>query len=110
MSLPSSQSNGTQAATISTEHTLATITAVGTFLLNVDTSNMVNGDVLELRAKKKVLTGGSAAIVMVASFSNVQADPVKISIPVVSLYSLAFTLKQTAGTGRNFDWNVEQIG
>lgn len=109
MSFPSSNANGTQTATVTTEHTLATITTVGTFLLNVDTSNMVNGDVLELRAKKKVLTGGSAAVVAISSFSNVQADPVKISIPFVSLYSLAFTLKQTAGTSRNFDWNVEQI-
>lgn len=109
MSFPSSQSNGTQTATIGTEHTLQTITAVGTFLLNVDTSNMVNGDILELRAKKKVLTGGTAAVVLLGAFCNVQAHPAKVSIPVVSLYSLAFTLKQTAGTGRNFDWNIEQI-
>ena len=109
MSFPSSNANGTQTATITTEHTLATITTVGTFLLNVDTSNMVNGDTVELRVKKKVLTGGSAVTVAIASFSNVQADPVKISVPIVSLYSFVGTLKQTAGTGRNFDWNIEQI-
>jgi hypothetical protein len=114
VSFPSSNANGTQAATIGTEHTLATINTVGTFVLNVDTKNMVNGDVLELRVYKKILTGstitvGSAGQFVSSSFANVQADQGKASIPVISLYSYVATLKQTAGTGRNFDWNVEQI-
>ena len=69
-------------------------------------SNLANGDTVELRAKTKVLSGGSAAQDFCASFSNVQADPVKKSIPVPSVDSVAFTLKQTAGTGRAFGWNI----
>lgn len=102
----SSAANGTQAATISTEHTLSTQAVAGTYVLMVDTTNMVNGDVLELRVKAKTLTGGSALQVVMGTYSNVQADPVKVSIPVPSVYSLTATLKQTAGTGRNFDWNL----
>lgn len=109
MTFPSSQSNGTQSATVTTEHTLATVTAAGTYVLVVDTANMVNGDTLELRAKYKTLTGSTEAVAVLGSFANVQAEPVKFSIPIVSLYSVKFTLKQTAGTSRNFDWNVLQI-
>jgi len=103
----SSIQNGTQTATISTEHTLGSaVTAAGTFLLSVNTTNMVNGDVLEIRAKTKVLTGGAEAVYMLATYAHIQGDPVKMSIPIPSLYSLTFTLKQTAGTGRSFEWNI----
>ena len=103
----SSIQNGTQTATISTEHTLGSaVTAAGTFLLSVNTTNMANGDVLELRAKTKVLTGGSEAVYLLAAYAHVQGAPVKMSIPIPSVYSLTFTLKQTAGTGRAFEWNI----
>jgi hypothetical protein len=104
--MPSSAANGTQTAVISTEHTLSTQTAAGTYVLAVDATNMVDGDVLEVRAKVKVLTGGSALQYLLGSFANAQADPVKMSLPVPSLYSITVTLKQVAGTGRNFDWNL----
>lgn len=104
--MPTSSASGTQTATISTEHTLANVTTAGTFVLQVNTSNMVNGDTVELRAKVKTLTGGAEALYMIAVYTHAQFDPVKMSIPVPSLYSLTFTLKQTAGTGRAFEWNV----
>lgn len=104
--MASSAASGTQTAVITTEHTLSTQAVAGTYVLVVDTSNMVNGDVLELRAKIKVLTGGSALQYLLGSYANVQADAVKMSLPVPSLYSIVVTLKQVAGTGRNFDWNL----
>jgi len=67
---------------------------------------MVNGDVLELRVKTRVLTGGTDRLAYMAAYTNVQASPIKISIPVASMFSCAFTLRQTAGTGRNYDWSV----
>ncbi len=103
----SSLQNGTQTATISTEHTLGSAVATAsTCILSVNTSNMANGDVLEIRAKTKVLTGGSEATYLLASYANVQGEPVKMTIPIPTLYSLTFTLKQTAGTGRAFEWNI----
>jgi len=100
--------NGTQAATIGTEHALGgDIAAPGTYILVVNTANMVNGDVVELRAKTKVLPGGAAGAYLLATYAHVQGDPVKMSIPVPSPYSLACTLKQTAGAaGRSFEWNI----
>lgn len=99
--------SGTQAATIDTEHTLgAAVTVPGTHILVVNTANMANGDVLELRGKTKVLSTGAEAIYLIASYVHAQSDPVKMSIPIPSLYSVTFTLRQTAGVGRTFEWAV----
>ena len=108
--MPSSNQNGTQTAVVNTEHTLGTaITAAGTYVLSVDTTNMANGDILELRCKKKVLTGGTEKTYILGTFRDAQADPVKDGIPMVSIYSCSFTLKQVAGTARNFDWNIQAL-
>lgn len=108
--MPSSKASGTQTATVTTEHTLGSaITDAGTYVLIVDTAEMVNGDVLELRAKLKVLTGGSELLTLIGTYAHVQAEPVKISIPLPSLFSITFTLKQAAGSSRDFDWNVIEL-
>jgi len=99
-------SSGTQTATINTEHTLATLTTNGTFVLEVDTSAMVSGDVLELRAYGKTLTAGTERTRYTATYVGVQSDALKDSLPIPSDISTKFTLKQTAGTGRAFPWKV----
>ena len=100
--------SGTQAATINTEHSLASDSVAGVYMLAVDTVNMANGDVLELRVKTKVLTSGTARLAYLATYAHVQADPIKYSIPVPIQEDggISATLKQTAGTGRNFDWSL----
>lgn len=105
------EASGTQTAVISTEHTLnsGSFTSAKVYVLEVDTSNMVGGDVLELRIKKKVLSGGTEKVIFMNTFAHAQAEPVKVSIPVRSEYSISFTLKQTAGTGRNYDWAVMSL-
>ena len=97
---------GSQTATINTEHTLDTRSAVGTYQLLVDTSNLVNGDVLELRVYVKPRNAaGSALLHQFATFSNKQTTVVVASVPVLCAYCY-FSLKQTAGTGRSFVWSV----
>lgn len=102
---------GTQTATIGTEHTLsgASFTTAGTYVLTLDTTNMVLGDRIEIRASEKVLTGGTEKLVYVAVYKHVQAQVVKISPPIPSAYSCKFTLKQTTGTGRAFDFRIDTI-
>jgi len=103
------EATGTQTATVSTEHTLnsGSFTGAKTYMLRVDTDNLANGDVLELRVKAKVLTGGSEKVLYLASYAHDQgSDDVIKEIVVSSPYSTSFTLKQTAGTGRAFDWHV----
>jgi len=103
------ETTGTQTATINTEHSLYTSTNAKSFMLLVDMSAMVNGDELELRAKAKVLSAGSRKQLDLAVFSHAQADPVAIFGPYPSAYDLEFTLKQTAGGGRAFDWAVWSV-
>lgn len=102
----SSASEGSQTATISTEHTLSTETTAATYILSVDCANLANGDTVELRAYVKVRSTSTEAVYLLASYSHAQVEDVKMSIPVPTLHSVKFTLKQTAGTGRAFDWNV----
>lgn len=98
-----------QVATVGTEHTLDTETTSGVFQLRVDTKNMVNGDVVEIRMKTKVRTGGTSGQEEFATYANVQSDPIKKSIPVESDVELICTLKQTAGTSRTFPWKLIRI-
>ncbi len=96
--------SGTQTATIGTEHTLNTDTTGKTYVLVVDTGAMVLKDILELRIKTKVLSGGTEREAYIAYYSHVQAKPQKYSVPVPANQSIKATLKQTAGTGRAFPW------
>lgn len=102
--MPTLIASGTQTATISTEHDLATDTSNHTFVLVVDTASMVAGDVLELRLYTKVLSGGTERLAYPAVYSHAQGDPAKYSVPVPANIHLRATLKQTAGTGRAYPW------
>ncbi len=104
--------NGTQSATVTTEHTLLDVSVAGTYQFIVDTVNMVDGDVLELRTYLKLLTGGTLRVVQFQPYWDVQPtdDIIKIGDPISTEISsetaLRFTLKQTNGTSRNFPWKV----
>lgn len=107
--MATSEASGAQVATVTTEHTLATIATDGTFVLYVDTSVMVLGDELELRVKVKVKSDGTTREFLVATYVNVQGQPVKASIPVASINECVFTLKQTVGTSRTFNWEIIKL-
>ena len=96
--------SGTQSATISTEHSLATSTTGKTYVFVVNTVNMANGDELELRVKTKVLSGSTAQVAYYQSYAHVQSAPNKYSVPVPANQSIEVTLKQVAGTGRSYEW------
>jgi hypothetical protein len=104
--------HGTQTATIGTEHFLSSVNTPGTFDLDVDLHNLASGDIVELRVYKIVLTGGTARQALLGTFPYPVADLVTISDPVMNALSdaqsLRYSLKQTAGTGRAFDWAVLQ--
>jgi hypothetical protein len=96
--------SGTQAATVSTEHSLSTSTTGKTYVFVVNTANMVNGDELELRIYTKVLTGSTKQLAYLAAYAHVQTAPNKYSVPVPANWSCEVSLKQSAGTSRNFEW------
>src|SRR5687767_14552068 len=104
--------SGTQSAAVSTEHFLSSPNIAGTFTFHVDTVNMAAGDVIELRIYQMVLTGGTTRVAFKQVYYDAQPadDVIKISVPIsndlTDTNALRFSLKQTAGTGRNFPWKV----
>lgn len=109
--MPTSPNNGTQTATIDTEHTLATVTTAGSYELLVDLTNLAADDVVLLRAYVKVLTGGSYRLVDRAAFGGPVTPTNKVAryYPIGVVYGVQYTLEQTDGTGRNFDWAVVRL-
>lgn len=100
------QNEGSQVATISTEHTLATITAVGTYVLVVDLLGLAKGDLVELRLKTKLTAGDLSQLAYYQCYANAQSEPNTYSIPVPSPIEFVATLRQTTGVGRTFIWAV----
>jgi len=103
-----SESQNSQTATITTEHSLAAPTTAGVRVLVVDMINMAAGDVVELRIKLATLTAGTQRVVYMATFMDAQHvdDLIKVSLPIASEQGATFTLKQTVGTGRVFPWKI----
>lgn len=114
------EASGTQTAVVGTEHSLHVNATAKVFTLTVDTRNMVDGDEVELRIYKRMLSADADRILAYAIlYRNKQGDAanpagkgdvVKESVPVPSPFSIEFTLKQTAGAaGRNFKWVVNSV-
>lgn len=110
------QGGGTQVASIGTEHTLLDVAVAGTFTFHVDANAMAAADTTELRIYQILNTGGTRRVCYYQSYTGAQTDettkggPIKVSVPIsndlTDAGSLRFTIKQTAGTGRSYDWKV----
>src|SRR5713226_6530251 len=94
-------SSGSQTATIGTEHILASPTTNATYVFSVDTVNMVNGDLTEVRCYDMV-DGATFRQMWKGTYQHVQINNAKASPPLAVTTQSKFTLKQTAGTGRVF--------
>ena len=113
MANPTVESSGTQSATVATEHSLDTINVAGTFQLSVDIGPLADGDVLELRAYRKLLASGTDRCIALGIFYGAQmtdfrnADSLFVAnVQTSDADAIEFTLKQTFGTGRSFPWTV----
>lgn len=104
--------SGTQAATVTTEHFLSSPTSIGDYELQVDLSNMVAGDYVEIRVYKMVIAAGTARIADTYYFSGAQlADDLIFKTPrwlngITDANAIRFSLKQAYGTSRSFAWAV----
>lgn len=104
--MPSNANSGTQTATVTTEHTLATISTAGNYYLKVDKKNLTTGDELILRVFDKVLTGSTSALMFKGTYSHAQDEIVAVSIPFSTVFETIVTLEQSTGTSRTFEWAV----
>lgn len=107
------KTGGSQTATISTEHTLATVTDAGIYVLRVDLNNLAAGDIVELRIKAKArnTTDTERLIHGPAIYGPVAPDQkLTDSVPILATGHFVATLKQVAGTGRAFPWVILSTG
>ena len=108
--------SGTNTLVTGTETTLGNINSPGEFYLIVELANMAAGDVTEIRSYQKVLPSGTARVADFAMLAGVQ--PTNNALYISSRYvndlgekdSVQFTLKQTFGTGRAYNWKIMQVG
>ncbi len=101
--------SGTTTPTVGVETTLATDTNNGTFVLEVETTNMVLGDLLEIRVYTITLAAAALTQAWKGTYQHVQINNHKISPPVASDQSIKCTINQTAGTARSFPWKMLRI-
>lgn len=104
--------SGSQACTISTEHSLDTETTAGSFVLLLDVSPLVEGatpDILVVKLKRKVLTGGTVRTYEFPAVVGSQVNPIWESPPWTSMFSSEVTITQTQGTGRTIDWQLVRL-
>ena len=94
-----SDGSTTASLTIGSETTLATDTNNGTFVLEVDVSNLTNGDLLEMRLYTITLSTGVLTQAWKGSYQGgLITNNHKISPPVASDQSIKTTLLQRGGT------------
>ena len=106
MTIASTQS-GTLVASVTTKHALGgSVSVVGTYVLVVDLSNMVDGDDVTLEIQTKALPASSFAVAYKMDYSGEQSEPVSYSIPVPIDKTILCYLTQSSGTSRSFDWNL----
>lgn len=106
-----SVASGAQAATVNTEHSLAQLTGIGIYILEVDTSNLQAGDTLEIRLKTTCRPTDDLKDAKVETISGAQVDKNwhSVPLPLASGDQIAATITQTAGTGRTFPWNLMRM-
>ena len=107
--MPTLTTSGTQTATIATEHTLSNPTGNKFYTAYVDLTNMASGDTVEIRVSLIVKTAGSYILYYLGTYSGAQSNPLVYIAALPSDIGYKLTLKQTAGTGRNYDYRVFEI-
>ncbi len=105
--MPTENTGGAQLTVIGTDHTLATITAAGTYQLVVDLDPMALGDIVELRIFVKARSASTSREAFFVAYPHDQgADAVSFSPPVGAPFEFIAKLKQIAGSVHTFDWSI----
>lgn len=94
------------ALTIAAPSILTTETTPGVYQLTVDTNNLVSGDILVIRSRLVIVSGGTSRLFEEEVLAGVTAAKMWTTEPVSVAWEVQYELEQTAGTGRIFPWAV----
>ena len=87
-------------------------TTDGVFQFMIDVSNLANGatsDAIEIQILEKVLSSGTARVVLESYLVGAQDEPIWVSPALVLMHGWTIQIKQTAGTARSFDWSQRKV-
>lgn len=89
-----------------TEETVATAeTTNGTYVFQIDTAALTNGNTLKVTLYEKVLSGGTSRVIYSGAWKHVQAHPVKASVPVCSDVEIVVKA-QCSDAALTFPWKL----
>ena len=106
------KTSGSQTATLTTEHDLATVVDAGVYQAAIDLAAMTDGstpDLLTVRIYGKARTSDTERLIDSWEFIGSQSKPLWISPPLVSPHSYRLTLTQATGTGRAYPWAIYTV-
>lgn len=110
--MASVKTSGSQTCTISTEHTLATITDAGIYQLHLDLANLADGttpDILTVKVYTKSRSGDTERLSESWEFIGAQGKAGWRSNPeMTTAPHVKYTITQSQGTGRAIPWSVNQ--
>jgi hypothetical protein len=85
-------------------------TTDGVFQFEVNLTNMVAGDVLEIRVQSKDLAAGTLRTFDQAAFAHAQSVLKWVSQPIALVNDWSFQMRQRAGSaGRVFPWAIVKV-
>lgn len=94
------------ALTLDTPAVITSQTDPGVYQLFIDTNNMAAGDVLIVRSRVKVVSGGTARLFEEKVLGGVTGPKAFCTEPVEVAWHIEYELEQTEGTGRIIPWSV----
>lgn len=110
--MPSQSTSGSQSCTVTTEHSLATTTTAGTYIVRLDFNAAVEGttpDRFRVAFKTKTLSSSTARYEQSWEIEGAQYLDNWCSDPVCIVHSLEVLLTQTTGTSRTVDWSLIRV-
>jgi len=107
--VPSTLEQGTLSGiTIGTEYSLGndpkTTSTVAQVI--VDLGNMAAGDVTEIRIYRAARSNADPKLVEIWTAVGAQGRPIFVSPPIIFTANWRVTLRQTAGSGKTYDWSI----
>ncbi len=94
------------ALTLDVPDSLSIQTTPGVYQMVLDTNAMVAGDILVIRSKIKVVSGGTARLFEQEVVAGVTAAKAYSTEPVAIAWEIEYEIEQTDGVGAVIPWSV----
>lgn len=103
------ESNGTATSIIGTPVTLAAPTTNHVRAVAVDLTNLATGEVIQISALAPLKLAGTSILIEQQSFIGVAPKPNAQIIACLMPFGGSFTINQTSGSVRTYDWFIEVL-